>query len=850
MFKITWDKANNGVLLALNANGDTLTVSPRPVFFEELDLLGFDDKAGWKYPKSKEPLLWACDRRYYYKGKLVAEVKGGNIFDNAELIVPIEFYGLELKSIDIKKVIASNKQNLFLIEHEALQFINETYRTYSLKKIRAKAKVNSEVDWGLLAENQEKKTKTKYAVVKEDCDSFDMMPLNLATEQNKTVYLNTKIEQFIVSFSGGKDSQVVLDLVSRVLPPDDFLVIYSDTGLEIPPSLKLYKEIETLYQKRYPNLKFHLAKNPQDTVELWDKFGLPSRVHRWCCSVTKTAPLYRYLKELNNIGKQPNVLTFEGIRAEESSSREKYDRKIGKNVKHSGVINASPIFYWNVTEVFLYLFSKKIPINEGYRYGLTRVGCCICPYSSEWSERIVNKVYSQSLNPYLNVIKKQVINSGVKDVDEYIKTGKWKIRAGGKSLISTKSRIDIIEQKTDLIVLLINPQENLLEWLKIIGKVSYKIENNIIYGEIFTKDVTCIFKIEPIEEKPSCKIKVIFSNIYNFPILLGKIKKVLNKTTYCTHCISCEIECPTGALTVEPKVKVDISKCIHCSKCIDFIDKGCVMAKSLNTTEGVLNMAKKQGSINRYEGFGIKEEWLDAFFRCTDTFLETEHGLGGPQVRAFTNWLKDGELIDNTITSITELCIILKYIYPTNPNLVWEILWINFVSNSIIINWYIQKIPLQSKFKRTEIDALLIDSYLEMQSRTLTNAVDSLAYLFKYSKIENIKVGKNEKIGKDTIISRFPNDNVNPLSVAYSLYRYAKENDRYNFTVSELYDEKETRGIYKEFGLSKERFENILRGLQENKYKIVQVDLQMGLDNISLREDLTPLSVLKLLLEK
>jgi len=332
MFKIVWDKENNGVVLTPDANGDALTVSPRPVFYEELDLLEFDKKVGWKYPKSIEPLLWACDRRYFYQGEFVAEAKGGNIFDNVELVVPDEFRGLKLMPIDVRKMISANKRGLFLIEHEALQFISETYRTYSLKQIRTKAKANEEIDWSLIAVNQEKKTKTKYAVVKEDCDSFDIMPFDLATEQNKTVYLNTKIEKFIVSFSGGKDSQVVLDLVSRVLPPEDFVVIYSDTGLEIPPSLELFEKTKELYQEHYQNLNFYLTKNPQDTVELWDKFGTPSRVHRWCCTFTKTAPLYRYLKEISGKDKQPNVLTFEGVRAEESSKLVLI-QEIGKGLK-------------------------------------------------------------------------------------------------------------------------------------------------------------------------------------------------------------------------------------------------------------------------------------------------------------------------------------------------------------------------------------------------------------------------------------------------------------------------------------------------------------------------------------
>lgn len=39
MYKITWDKETGGIQLNLRVAEDTLSVAPRPVFFEELDLL-------------------------------------------------------------------------------------------------------------------------------------------------------------------------------------------------------------------------------------------------------------------------------------------------------------------------------------------------------------------------------------------------------------------------------------------------------------------------------------------------------------------------------------------------------------------------------------------------------------------------------------------------------------------------------------------------------------------------------------------------------------------------------------------------------------------------------------------
>ena len=49
MFKIKWDEKSNGITLSNKISDKVSILSPRPVFFEELDLLGFDEH--WKYPK-------------------------------------------------------------------------------------------------------------------------------------------------------------------------------------------------------------------------------------------------------------------------------------------------------------------------------------------------------------------------------------------------------------------------------------------------------------------------------------------------------------------------------------------------------------------------------------------------------------------------------------------------------------------------------------------------------------------------------------------------------------------------------------------------------------------------------
>ena len=198
MFKVVWDNKYNGVRLTMSAAGEVLNVSPRPVFWEELDLLGLN-KMGWIYPHVDEPLLWACDRRYFFKGQFVLEVKGGNIFD-APTVIPQEgFENLTLSPVNMEKLRERNEDTMFIIEHEAMDFINQTYRRY--KNVRKVAKENPDIDFQSLAAHLEKKTKQEHVVVKEDCDSFDVMPLSKAEELGKAPILTSKVDIFVSSFN-------------------------------------------------------------------------------------------------------------------------------------------------------------------------------------------------------------------------------------------------------------------------------------------------------------------------------------------------------------------------------------------------------------------------------------------------------------------------------------------------------------------------------------------------------------------------------------------------------------------------------------------------------------------------
>ena len=851
MFKVIWDPAYNGVRLTMSSKGDALNVSPRPVFWEELDLLGLN-KRGWIYPHVEEPLMWACDRRYFYKGQFVLEVKGGNVFDAPEVIQQEGYEILTLQPVDMERLRSRNEDTMFIIEHEAMDFINQTYRRY--KNIREVSQKNPDIDFQQLASSLEKKTKEEHVVIKEDCDSFDVMPLSKAEEQGKAPILSSNTDIFVTSFSGGKDSQVVLDLVTRVVPAEDVVVIYSDTGYELPSSLSLYDEIKDFYKQKYPNLRFYTAKNHQPVLHYWDEIGTPSRIHRWCCSIMKSAPLSKLLKDIVGNGKQPNAILFDGVRAEESPSRSSRSR-IGKNVKHNKIINVSPILEWNATEIYLYLLLNGLPVNESYRKGLSRVGCVICPESSSWSEDLCGQLYPETLAPFVNKIREGLERSKTAGIENYIRTGRWKMRAGGRYL-HTNANVNFMSVAPDFKAIITAPKENLLMWMRVLGDMNIHQDGNIT--DIDLKHQKQIYKCR-LEEKSNSQVLEVCGIDPKDIVFVSHLKKVCYKATYCVHCEVCEVECPTGALSVVPRVTINKEKCVHCLKCIDFDGKGCHAASSISTsdtsimTNQIKNVAQgSKSGINRYnDGMGMREKWVEKYFDTYESFFDNnEHGLNPKyQIPPFINWLREGYILNAEDKNISEVGQYMAKAYRTKALTVWELIYIGLCDNSEICSWFHSAIDFNRSYTREEMDIILQNSYPELKDRTLRNPFNSLLNTFKESPLGNsIPVGVLGKEQNKVTLIRQPHNNISLEGLAYSLYRYAERKKRYSLNVSEFYDENQTEGIYRQFGISKETLESLLLSLQEESNHVLRVELNMGLDNIILREDLTSVDILKLML--
>lgn len=788
MFKVIWDKETRGVLLTDDADGKDIISPPRPVYYEELDLLGL--YRYWDYPKTEAPVLWAIDRRYFYNGDLVAQVKGGNILEDPEVEVMDCSYDLKLTSVDIDLMMKKNKQSLFILENEGIDFVKNVFSKH-----------------------------------RNDVDSF------------------------VVAFSGGKDSQVVLDIVSRVLPPDEYIVVFTDTDMELPQTYEIIAHTKRQYESMYPSLQFKTAKHEQSALELWRKFGPPSRMHRWCCFVMKTSLFIRNMKKYLDKDRQIKAVVFEGVRADESSNRRQYSR-IGSGVRHTNLINSRIILDWNTTEVFLYMIFRNIKMNNGYRLGLNRIGCGICPFASSWSEYIIEKNFPNLTKKYLEVIRGMAINMGVKKddrINEYIKKGNWKKKSGGRGLDIDGSRLDVIKREPCFEAVLSEPKQNVTEWLKVLGTINYRNYTNKVLGELkFGGDVHR-FEINYLEGISKISFKL--SNTYRKFELQRKLVRTLNKAVFCESCGACEAECPSGALTVIPDLYINPKSCTNCHKCITFCEKGCLAAKTRKISEGGNKMKKKTSGIDRYSTFGIRQHWMISFFTELDNWLSSNNGLGPRQITAMINWLREAELLDNKDKIVTELSKILSKVFFGNEELAWEIIWINLYFNSKIVNWYVNNIEFNMTYPQPEILEMLVNDFPDLSENTLQNPLRAIFNMFERSPVlgDKLKLGIVSKQGRVRSVTKIGRDGANIVTIAYFLYKIANLKGIYEFTVSDFYGGN-IIGPYEILGTSRQKFENSLRVLQENPNGLVGVDLTAGLDNIHLREDLGCVDMIEILL--
>lgn len=270
----------------------------------------------------------------------------------------------------------------------------------------------------------------------EELKQWQSLPLSIKISMSKQRirdWINEYgVDGVYISFSGGKDSAVMLDLIRQDYPSVE--AVYCDTGLEYPelreyvksfdnvtwikPDMNFKKVIEKygypiiskeqskfIYEYRHTKSEHMREYRTTGSHKISKKWMFmteaPFEISHKCCDVMKKKPMKKFEKQT---GKK----AFIGNLAQESKLRTQKWLQNGCNAYDVERPISQPLAFWTEQDVLEYIYAKQLPIAsvygnvvlEGEEYeqlslfeepqkkfkttGVERTGCMFCLYGIQY----------------------------------------------------------------------------------------------------------------------------------------------------------------------------------------------------------------------------------------------------------------------------------------------------------------------------------------------------------------------------------------------------------------------------------------------------------------------------------
>ena len=205
--------------------------------------------------------------------------------------------------------------------------------------------------------------------------------------------------QFFVGHSGGKDSQAMFAILSKLIPADQLHVVHADLGDVEHDGVKdfirsniddnellIAQAIHAGGAKKDFFSAVRARRASLDSKGKTDAPAFPSSMARFCTSDLKTDPIWKVIR---NAGDFPIVVNCVGIRAEESPKRSKKIAERGTlnlNKKNTNskrqAFDYWPIADWTIDQVWSEIEAKGQARHPAYDAGNERLSCVFCIFGS------------------------------------------------------------------------------------------------------------------------------------------------------------------------------------------------------------------------------------------------------------------------------------------------------------------------------------------------------------------------------------------------------------------------------------------------------------------------------------
>ncbi len=242
----------------------------------------------------------------------------------------------------------------------------------------------------------------------------------------------------VCTYSGGKDSDVMLELFKRSGVP--FEVHNSHTTADAPQTV--YHIRDVFYKLELQGIKCTIDYHVQEDgsrITMWNliprKMLPPWRKMRYCCSVLKEtgcanrmiATGVRWAESKNRESRSAYETLSPKMKDKARVSDEKMllsdnddTRKLFESCQLKAKTVVNPIIDWKTSDIWDYVGSERICTNCLYEQGYDRVGCIGCPMAgkSRWKEFADFPQYKQA---YIKAFDRMLEVRKSKGKD-----GKWK----------------------------------------------------------------------------------------------------------------------------------------------------------------------------------------------------------------------------------------------------------------------------------------------------------------------------------------------------------------------------------------------------------------------------------------
>ncbi|MBF0488831.1 MAG: phosphoadenosine phosphosulfate reductase family protein [Nitrospirae bacterium] len=230
----------------------------------------------------------------------------------------------------------------------------------------------------------------------------------------------------VVSFSGGKDSTAVLQLVLSAIENTGkkLYILTADTFMEIPFYQSYVLDIKHRLNDYIRNKGLNaeiITVYPSYDRTFWVRtlgygYPMPHMTFRWCTGAVKVDPIMSAVKNM------PGAMTFVGVRQVESK-----ERASRYKVKNYQLNHFAPILYWSNSDVWEYLLTEPCPWGENHRelVQVYRYASDECVYGLKQNVCIGNARYGCWICPLQKSIQLDLIAYHTKD-DRYLDLKKYK----------------------------------------------------------------------------------------------------------------------------------------------------------------------------------------------------------------------------------------------------------------------------------------------------------------------------------------------------------------------------------------------------------------------------------------